>query len=206
MRHRLRHRWPTNKSGNEGARGSSGALPFKLRPAPATPLGEKPTPDGGMEMDNLCGYFYAMKVIQLTMRSVLIVTCGFLPGCWQPECDPAMPELLRNLHATVGWWSEGCPPPEDFRRQSLKEADSPQLSGRLRSRFPLGSDETAMERYLLAEGFQISSPCGERAPRVRQAQFHQESCPYPMNAKIAWERAEDGKLAWIKTHVFYKYP
>jgi hypothetical protein len=108
MRHRLRHRWPTNKSGNEGARGSSGALPFKLRPAPATPLGEKPTPDGGMEMDNLCGYFYAMKVIQLTMRSVLIVTCGFLPGCWQPECDPAMPELLRNLHATVGWWSEGC--------------------------------------------------------------------------------------------------
>jgi hypothetical protein len=64
----------------------------------------------------------------------------------------------------------------------------------------------AARAYLLAEGFEISSPCGECAPKVRQAQFHQEGCPYPMNAKIAWERAEDGKLAWIKGNVFYKYP
>jgi hypothetical protein len=159
-----------------------------------------------MEVDNLCGYFDAMKVIQRTIPSMLIVVCGFLPGCWQLECDSPMPALLRDLRATEGWWSQGCPPPEDFRRQPSKEADSPELSGRMRSRFPPGSDAMAMERYLQAEGFQISSPCGKRAPRVRQAHFHQEGCPYPMNAKIAWERAEDGKLAWIKTHVSYKYP
>lgn len=147
-----------------------------------------------------------MNVIQLTMRSVLIVVCGFLPGCWQLECDPPMPALLRDLHATGGWWSQGCPPSEDFPREPSKEAVSPELSGRMRARFPPGSDATAMERYLLAEGFQISSPCGERAPEVRQAQFHQEGCPYPMNAKITWERAEDGTIARIKSRIAYKYP
>lgn len=180
--------------------------PCNLSPVPYGYWVETLRQMAGWKMNNLCANLDVMSIIHLPVRAVLIVVCGFLSGCWQWECDPPVPALLRNLHATGGWWSQGCPPPEDFLRHSLKERVSPELTRRLRARFPPESDGAAMERYLLAEGFQISSPCGERAPSVRQAQFHQDGCPYPMNVKIAWERAEDGKLAWIKGSVSYKYP
>lgn len=139
--------------------------------------------------------------------AALIGICAVVSGCLPGECYPPMPPLLRDLEASGGWWTDGCPPRDDrFSRhyRSDNEAISPTLTKRIRERFPPGSEAAALERYLLAEGFNTSSPCGERAPAVRLAQFRQKGCPWPMDAKIAWERAEDGTLTWVKASVFYK--
>lgn len=154
-----------------------------------------------------------VRHLPLTMRThfhtgaLLVGLCAILSGCSDLECYPPMPPLLHDLPASGGWWTNGCPRRDDrFSRhyRSDNEAISPKLTKRIRERFPLGSDAGALERYLQGEGFRISSPCGESAPKVRLAQFRQEPCLYPMDAKIAWERAEDGTLGWVKGSVFYK--
>lgn len=155
----------------------------------------------------------SVRSLPLTMdtrfhkSALLLCLCAFLSGCLELECNPPVPPLLHDLQASGGWWTNGCPPRGRFSGdyRSDDEAVSPELTRRIRERFPQGSDAVALERYLLGEGFQISSPCGEHAPRVRQAQFYQEQgCLHPMNAKIAWERAEDGTVTWIKANVFFK--
>ena len=147
-----------------------------------------------------------MRRGRMLENTLLGVICGFLSAC--AECYPPAPPLVRDTTTSGHWWTNGCPPPEGFAKhyRSGDELVSPEIIQRLRARFPPGSDATALERYLQAEGFQISSPCVEVAPRVRQAQFHQENCPWPINAKIAWELATDGTVAWTKGRVTLKFP
>lgn len=116
------------------------------------------------------------------------------------ECDRPLPPLLLDLSSVEegNVWSPGC-----GLSEGKKQAFSPELTRRLQTRFPAGSDADVMERDLQSMGFKVVSPCSN-ALSARLAQFLQKGCAFPTDARLTWHRTEDGKVAGLSGHVFFK--
>lgn len=132
--------------------------------------------------------------------AVVVGICALLAGCLPGECDRPLPPLLRDLSAVDEGdvWSPGC-----GLSAGKKQAFSPELTRRLQVLFPPNIVAAAVERDLLSMGFKVVSPC-PNVPSARLAQFLQKGCPFPMDARLTWHRTEDGKVAGLSGHVFYK--
>lgn len=134
--------------------------------------------------------------------AALVGVCVVLSRCLPGECDRRLPPLLLNLSAVDEGdaWHPGCGLPEAEQQPT---AFSPELTRRLQVLFPAGSDAAAVERDLKSMGFKVVPPC-PTVPSARLAQFLQKGCPFPMNARLTWHRTDDGKVAGLRGHVFFK--
>lgn len=128
-----------------------------------------------------------------------------LTGCVE-DVSPPTPPLLSGVTAGGGWWEGGCPArnaDEARLRDPAQEALSPELTARLQSQFPVGSDARQLERALRNQGFGPVEACANE-PAVRSTQFRQSRDGFPSGvfAHVAWEE-RNGRVMWTKGHVSF---
>ncbi len=144
----------------------------------------------------------------LTLAAMVAVPAVALLGMRTPPLKPATPPLLQGVTAAGGWFSEGCRDPAAAKLfAGQPEAVSPNLTSRLATTFPTGSDADALQAALLAQGFRMKEPCGDD-PAVHRAAFVQTggglSGGFPGRAVVAWRRTTTGQVAWVKGFVAYQ--
>lgn len=140
---------------------------------------------------------------------MMAVALAVLPLAACEDFSPPTPPLLIGVSARGGWWEGGCPAlsgDEVGLRDPALEALSPELTERLRSQFPVGSDARRLERSLRDQGFGAVVPCAN-APAVRKMEFRQSVDgffgPRPgIYASVAWEERR-GRIMWTKGHVAF---
>lgn len=126
--------------------------------------------------------------------------------------QPRTPAILQGVRARGGWWNGGCPVPDEMASAvaaGLEEAHSPELTERLASCFPTGSDASRLESALQEEGFKLIAPC-ENDPTIHRAVFRQTGGgffgPYPIDATVAWKVSDTQQIVWTKGHVWFIAP
>lgn len=144
--------------------------------------------------------------ILLTLAAMIALPAVALLGMRAPPLTPATPPLLQGVKAAGGWFSEGCRDPAAATVfAGLREAVSPDLTTRLASTFPAGSEADALQAALLAQGFRMKEPCRDD-PAVHRAAFVQTGggLAFPVRAVVAWKRTATGQIAWVKGFVSYQ--
>ena len=118
--------------------------------------------------------------------------------------EPATPPLLQGVTAAGGWFNEGWQDPTAEKNfADRREAVSPDLTSRLATTFPAGSDADALQAVVLTEGFRTKEPCGDD-PSVHRAAFIQDGgglSSFPIHAVVAWKRTTNGQVVWVKGFV-----
>ena len=111
---------------------------------------------------------------------------------------PLLPDVLRG--ATAGRRS----PISCETIEGTEAAHSSEIVSRLKRRFPIGSAVLDLSDYLLAEGFQITTPCAQDR-LIQMATFTQTrggGLSYPAHAEIWW-KVEGVSLACITASIQY---
>lgn len=140
---------------------------------------------------------------------ILATALAVLPLAGCEDFSPPTPPLLADVTAGGGWWNGGCPARDAHEgrlQDPAQEALSPELTARLRSLHPVGSDARQLERSLRDQGFGAVVPCAG-APAVRTMEFRQSLDGFfgrrpGIYASVAWEERE-GRIMWTKGHVAF---
>lgn len=152
--------------------------------------------------------------ILLALATMVAVPLLVLSRIDAPPLQPATPQLLQGVTAASGWFGEGCGRPETSVFPSgLREAVSPDLTSRLATAFPSGSDGDTLQSALLTQGFRLKDPCRDD-PSVHRATFIQTGLQtglqtslgshFPIHAVVAWKQTTTGQIAWVKGFVSYQ--
>ena len=124
--------------------------------------------------------------------------------------NPPTPPMLRQVTTGYGGWaSAGCPPTTAWElalAERGQEASSPELSERLRRRFPPGTEASALHAVLATQGFKPTGGCpGD--PTISRMVFSQAGGglfgPFPVFAIVAWKADPEGLILWTKGQVSF---
>lgn len=150
-----------------------------------------------------------MKALKIGCGALLVVLgllavafCVVLIG---PGFSPPTPPILEDVTFKGGWWTGGCPLPEDypFRAQFTgEESQSPLVIARLKSLASAGSSASTLREFLLQQGFVDEPPCATD-PSIHRALFHQHGrrfLRFAIYAEVAW-KSDGDTIVWVKAHV-----
>lgn len=149
-----------------------------------------------------------MKMASFARGALVAGLAFWIGGC--AVLTPPTPKILQRVTAGRGGWaSAGCPPASELERNLEKgdqEASSPELSGRLRSKFPPGTPSKTLISYLSAQGFSSPTVCGGDRSIFRMS-FNQAGGsplgPFPIFAVVAWKQDDQGLVVWTKGQVSF---
>jgi hypothetical protein len=116
-----------------------------------------------------------------------------------------IPDLIRDATMGRGGFIGACPfgDPDFDKLAREHEAVSPQLTSRLRRRFPAGSDERQLIQFLIAVGFEQEGNC-DTDKTIRYVSINRSTnFISEMNASVYWKVDSRQKIVWIKGFVSF---
>jgi hypothetical protein len=125
------------------------------------------------------------------------ISAAVLTGCGSER----IPAILRGVSAGGGYWG-ACPRgPEN---QSSPLAVSPEFDARLASRFPAGTEASALVSALTAEGFKPAGSC-ESDSSIRLLEFKDKDATPGVTAQAYWQADATGRITWTRGFVAYTF-
>jgi hypothetical protein len=133
---------------------------------------------------------------------IAVVLGLILAGLWwfHAPARPA-PDLIAGL-AAEGFSGAPCPA-RSIHEQEARRKRGPQAASafalRLREKHPMGSPGEALQKTLLAQGFETITPCANDETALG-ARWRGRNWGEP-DAYVYWREDIDGKLSFLDGHV-----